>query len=118
MVCKQLGKHAYKRATVEHVDIPNPLNREFAVSGPDQMWFGDITCIWAQSRWHYMAVVVDLQCRRVIGWSLSGRPDATLAIAALDMAYEQRGQPAGVMFHSKEANRAAGDFARGYGATG
>lgn len=105
LVCKQPGKHVYKRATVERVDIPNTLNREFAVSGPDQVWCGDITYIWAQGRWHYMAVVMDLHRRRVIGWSLSASPDANLAIAALDMAYEQRGQPTGVMFHSDQGGQ-------------
>ena len=45
LVCKQPGSHAYKQATVERVDIPNHLNREFTVEGPNQVWCGDITCL-------------------------------------------------------------------------
>ncbi|EPL5900573.1 DDE-type integrase/transposase/recombinase, partial [Pseudomonas aeruginosa] len=83
----------YKQATVERPDIPNRLNREFATEHPNQVWCGDITYIWAQGRWHYLAAVLDLQTRRVIGWAFSVKPDAELVIKALDMAYEQRGKP-------------------------
>ena len=48
LVSKQPGSHAYKRATVEQLDIPNILNREFDVPAPNQLWCGDITYIWAQ----------------------------------------------------------------------
>lgn len=56
LVNKQPGSHAYKRATVERLDIPNTLNREFDVPAPNQVWCGDITYIWAQGKWHYLAV--------------------------------------------------------------
>lgn len=102
LICKQPGPHKYKQATVERPDIPNRLDREFDVAGPDQAWCGDITYIWAQGRWHYLAVVLDLHRRRVVGWAMSRRPDANLVVAALDMAYEQRGRPEGVMFHSDQ----------------
>ena len=52
LVRKQPGSHAYKRATVERVDIPSILNREFDVPAPNQVWCGDITYIWAQGKWH------------------------------------------------------------------
>ncbi|KSS27323.2 hypothetical protein APB62_29760 [Pseudomonas aeruginosa] len=61
-----------------------------------------MTYIWAQGRWHYLAAVLDLQTRRVIGWALSVKPDAELVIKALDMAYEQRGKPQQVLFHSDQ----------------
>ncbi|HCK5608300.1 IS3 family transposase [Pseudomonas aeruginosa] len=102
LVSKQPGSHAYKQATVERPDIPNRLNREFAVQRPNQVWCGDITYIWAQGRWHYLATVLDLHTRRVIGWAFSAKPDAELVIKALDMAYEQRGQPQQVLFHSDQ----------------
>jgi putative transposase len=107
LISKQPGGHRYKHATVERVDIPNRLNREFAVSRPDTVWCGDITYIWAQGRWHYLAVVLDLYRRRVVGWALSTQPNADLVVAALDMAYMQRGQPQGVMFHSDQGSQYA-----------
>lgn len=90
LVCKQPGSHAYKQATVERVDIPNHLNREFTVAAPSQVWYGDITYVWAQGRWYYLAVVLDLFARRAVGRAFSLRPDADLVVQALEMAYEQR----------------------------
>jgi putative transposase len=102
LICKQPGPHKYKHATVERIDIPNTLDREFDVPGPNQVWCGDITYIWAQGRWHYLAVILDLHRRRVVGWAMSRSPDATLAVAALEMAYVLRGSPEGILFHSDQ----------------
>ncbi|ELP3488872.1 IS3 family transposase [Pseudomonas aeruginosa] len=107
LVSKQPGSHAYKQAMVERPDIPNRLNREFATEHPNQVWCGDITYVWAQGRWHYLAAVLDLHTRRVIGWAFSGKPDAELVIKALDMAYEQRGKPQQVLFHSDQGSQYA-----------
>ncbi|WP_153964449.1 IS3 family transposase, partial [Pseudomonas aeruginosa] len=103
LVSKQPGSHAYKQATVERPDIPNRLNREFATEHPNQVWCGDITYVWAQGRWHYLAAVLDL----LIGWAFSAKPDAELVIKALDMAYEQRGRPQQVLFHSVQGSQYA-----------
>lgn len=102
LICKQPGSHAYKKATVERPDIPNRLQRDFDVSVPNKVWSGDIAYVWAGSRWHYLAVVIDLCTRRIVGWSMSAKPDAELAVKALDMAYEQRGRPHSIMFHSDQ----------------
>nr|WP_132677873.1 IS3 family transposase [Pseudomonas aeruginosa] len=75
LVSKQPGSHAYKQATVERPDIPNRLNREFATEHPNQVWCGDITYVWAQGRWHYLAAVLDL----LIGWAFSAKPDGQYA---------------------------------------
>ena len=107
LVCKQPGPHAYRTATAERPDIPNTLNREFEVSGPNRVWCGDITYIWAGSRWCYLAVVINLYTRRVVGWALSESPDAELTAKALDMAYQQRGRPMGVLFHSDQGSQYA-----------
>ncbi|QWW08121.1 IS3 family transposase [Pseudomonas aeruginosa] len=107
LVSKQPGSHAYKQATVERPDIPNRLNRKFATEHPNQVWCGDITYVWAQGRWHYLAAVLDLHTRRVIGWAFSAKPDAELVIKALDMAYEQRGRPQQVLFHSDQGSQYA-----------
>ncbi|MBG7282636.1 IS3 family transposase [Pseudomonas aeruginosa] len=107
LVSKQPGSHAYKQATVERPDIPNRLNRKFATEHPNQVWCGDITYVWAQGRWHYLAAVLDLHTRRVIGWAFSAKPDAELVIKALDMAYEQRGKQQQVLFHSDQGSQYA-----------
>lgn len=107
LVCKQPGNHRYRQATNERPDIPNQLVRSFQVDTPNQVWCGDITYIWAGSRWCYLAVVLDLFTRRVVGWALAERPDAKLTVKALQMAYEQRGCPKGVMFHSDQGSQYA-----------
>lgn len=107
LISKQPGSHVYKQVTVERPDIPNRLNRTFDVPEPNQVWCGDITYIWAQGRWHYLAAVLDLYTRRVVGWAFSNKPDAALVIKALEMAYEQRGRPQGVLFHSDQGGQYA-----------
>lgn len=102
LICKQPGPHAYKQATVERPDIPNILDRQFDVDDVNQAWCGDISYIWTGTHWSYLAVVLDLFARRVVGWALSEKPDTDLTIKALDLAYEQRGKPEGVMFHSDQ----------------
>ena len=75
------------------------------MAGPNQVWCGDIIYLWAQGRWHYLAVVLDLFTRRVVGWSFSTNPDAGLVVMALDMAFEQHGRPMGLMFHSDQGGQ-------------
>ncbi|MFP8148966.1 IS3 family transposase [Escherichia coli] len=104
----QPGKHQYKNARQEHTSLPNLLERQFAVPEPDRVWCGDITYIWAGNRWCYLAVVMDLFARRVIGWSLSANADTALISSALRMAYEVRGQPRDVMFHSDQGSQYTG----------
>ncbi len=101
---KQPGRHRYKVAAAERPDIPNTLAREFKPSEANQVWTGDITYIWA-GRWVYLAVVLDLYRRRVVGYAMSDKADAALAIAALDMAWQQRGKPKGVLFHSDQGSQ-------------
>src|SRR5690625_55395 len=105
LICKQPGPHAYKQATVERPDIPNRLNRKFSASRPDQAWCGDITYIWTGQRWSYLAVVLDLYARRIVGWALSDRPDAELVVKALDYAYEHRGRPTGVRSEERRVGK-------------
>jgi putative transposase len=71
---------------------------------PDQVWCGDITFIWTGNRWAYLAVVVDLFAQKLVGWAMSYSPDTKLAAKALSMAFESRGRPKGVMFHSDQGS--------------
>ncbi len=104
LVSCQVPKHKYKKASLEHIEIPNHLDRQFAVTAPNQVWVGDVTYIWAGNRWAYLAVVIDLFARKPVGWAMSHSPDTALTCKALKMAYESRGKPEGVMFHSDQGS--------------
>jgi putative transposase len=65
---------------------------------------GDVTYIWAGNRWAYLAVVMDLFARKPVGWALSHSPDSNATCQALSMAYESRGRPKEVMFHSDQGS--------------
>jgi putative transposase len=102
IVSTQLRKHKYKIADHESKVAPNVLDRTFAVDAPNKVWCGDVTYIWAGTKWLYLAVVIDLYARKVVGWACSDSPDSTLTCAALRMAFESRGRPNDVMFHSDQ----------------
>ncbi|HHL2713323.1 TPA: DDE-type integrase/transposase/recombinase, partial [Yersinia enterocolitica] len=70
------------------------LERQFAVTQPNEVWCGDATYIWTGKRWAYLAVVLDLFARKPIGWAMSHSPDSALTGKALQMAWELRGRPA------------------------
>jgi putative transposase len=99
---KQPGRHRYKVARDESKIADNLLARQFEVGRPNQVWCGDVTYIWAGTEWLYLAVVLDLFARRVVGWACSRHPDSDLTCAALRMAFECRGRPKGLMFHSDQ----------------
>lgn len=104
LVSSQLPKHRYKSTNQERPDIPNSLDRQFAVTEPNQVWCGDVTYVWTGSRWAYLAVVLDLFSRKPVGWAMSFSPDSQLTCKALKMAYESRGNPENVMFHSDQGS--------------
>ncbi|TCV81208.1 IS3 family transposase [Methylomonas denitrificans] len=78
---------------------PNLLYQNFEADRPDQKWVSDITYIWTDEGWLYLAVILDLYARRVIGWSISERMTATLVGDALTMALWRRHLPKGVIVH-------------------
>ncbi|EIQ16419.1 integrase core domain protein [Shigella flexneri CCH060] len=104
LVSCQQPTHRYKRGGHEHVAIPNYLERQFAVTEPNQVWCGDVTCIWTGKRWAYLAVVLDLFAIKPVGWAMPFSPDSRLTMKALEMAWETRGKPGGVMFHSDQGS--------------
>lgn len=81
---------------------PNLLDREFDVKTANTIWAGDITYLWTQRGWLYLAVVVDLFSRRVVGWAFSATPDTGLTIRALRLALASRRPPPGLLFHSDQ----------------
>ena len=85
----------------------NLLNRQFVVTQPNQAYVSDITYIWAQEGWLYLAVVTDLYSRKVVGWSMSSRMRAQLVCDALKMAIWQRQPDAGLIHHSDRGSQYA-----------
>ena len=98
----QLPKHKYKKAIKEHINVPNIVNRDFHPAAPNQVWCGDVTYIWVGNRWAYLAVVLDLYARKPIGWSLSYSPNSELTSKALQIAFDVRSRPKGLVFHSDQ----------------
>ena len=99
---KQPGKHRYKLAVKPSDIADNHLNRRFNVNQPNKVWCGDVTYIRAGSSWLYLALVIDLYARRIIGWACSDSPNSQLTTKALQIAYEARGKPKHVLFHSDQ----------------
>lgn len=88
---------------------PNLLNRNFTVAGPNQAWTGDITYIPTDEGWLFLAVVIDLFSRRVVGWSMKPEMRSSLIIDALEMAWLHRSPDKTVMriFHSDRGSQYA-----------
>jgi len=78
----------------------NLLARDFTVHAPDSAWVGDITYIWTDAGWLFLATVIDLFSRKVVGWSMSESLKSRVAIDALEMAITHRKPPAGLVHHS------------------
>jgi putative transposase len=87
---------------------PNLLARQFAVGQPNQVWVGDITYVWTAEGWLYVAVLLDLYARKVVGWAMSSHVDAALVQEALRMALGRRRPSAGLMHHSDRGSQYAG----------
>jgi putative transposase len=85
----------------------NVLKREFEVERPNQAYVGDITYLWTQEGWLYLAVVIDLFSRRVVGWSMSSRMKSSLVCDALKMAVWQRRPELGLLVHSDRGSQYA-----------
>jgi transposase InsO family protein len=79
---------------------PNLRNRDFQAERPNQKWAGDISYIWTREGWVYLAVILDLHSRRVIGWAVSNRLKKGLAVQAQNMAITLRRPPEGCIHHS------------------
>lgn len=87
------SKHAYPIA-------PNVLGRRFAVKSANAVWVTDVTSIWTGEGWTFLAVMLDLFARRVVGWAASETNDTALALAVLDSALRERSPVPGLLHHS------------------
>jgi len=96
----------------DHPVAPNHLNRDFQVDTPDTVWASDITYIWTCQGWLYLAVVLDLFSRKVVGWSLQATMTAELVKEALAMAVGRRHPPPGLLHHSDRGSQYASEAYR------
>jgi putative transposase len=106
------GKRRFKVTTDSNHDVPiapNLLDRQFTVAEPDKVWAGDITYIATNEGWLFLAVVIDLFSRQVIGWSLRQDMTRDIVIDAPRMAWFKRhpSKQAGLIFHSDSKNARA-----------
>jgi len=85
----------------------NTLNRQFTVAAPNRVWAGDITYVWTLEGWLYLAVLLDLYSRRVVGWAMSQRITVELTEQALTMALAKRAPTAGLLHHSDRGSQYA-----------
>ncbi len=84
---------------------PNILDQDFSADGPDQKWGVDISYVWTAEGWLYLAIVLDLFSRRIVGWSLSDRMKRGLAMNALQRAIDLRKPPPGLIHHSDRGSQ-------------
>jgi transposase InsO family protein len=103
-------KHRYKVTTDSKHGLPvapNLLDRNFAPTAPNQVWTSDITYLWTDEGWLYLAIVLDLFNREVVGWSLKPRMTADIVTDALTMAWFRRKPASGVLHHSDRGSQYA-----------
>ena len=100
----------FKRTTDSNHKLPvapNFLNRQFEVEQPDTVWCADITYLWTLQGWLYLAVVLDLYSRKIVGWAMNDRLKASLVKEALSMAYWRRKPQKGLIHHSDRGSQFA-----------
>lgn len=109
---KALMKRRYKKTTDSTHGgpvAPNLLDQDFSAEGPNQKWGVDISYIWTAEGWLYLAVVIDLYSRRVVGWAVSDRMKKDLAITALKRAIATRRPKPGLIHHSDRGSQYCAD---------
>lgn len=132
-VARLMRRHGIKAKTVRkfrvttnskhnHTVAENLLARRFTVACPNAVWVSDITYIWTTEGWLYLAAVMDLYARRIVGWAMSHRIDGELTLAALRQALTHRRPSAGLIHHSDRGKQYAADdyqkLLRDHGAVG
>ncbi len=108
LCCKT--KRKFKHTTDSNHDLPiapDLLQRDFYPAKPNQAYVGDITYISTSEGWLYLAVVIDLFSRQVVGWSMNKRMKASLVNDALSMAIKQRKPPKGLIYHTDRGSQYA-----------
>lgn len=109
LVCRQ--RRAYKVTTKPCPGaevVPNLLNQNFNPPGPNQVWVSDITYLKTGEGWLYLAAIMDLYSRRVVGWHVDKRMTSSLVCRALMKAYNLRNPPRGLVVHTDRGSQYTG----------
>ncbi len=88
---------------------PNLLRRDFTAGAPNKVWVTDVTCVWTMQGWLYLAAILDLCSRRIVGWATSENNDRHLALEALRRAVRDRRPQRGLIHHSDRGSPYASD---------
>jgi transposase InsO family protein len=115
---RQKGRHRVRTtdSNHDHPIAPNRLAQAPRATAPNQLWVADITYIETAEGWLYLAGVLDLYSRKIVGWAMSERIDTSLVLKALAMALVHRAPPANLLFHSdRGVQYASGDFRHALG---
>lgn len=107
---RPVWKRKFVHTTDSKHDLPvaqNLLNRQFDVAAPNQAWTSDITYVRTRQGWLYLAVVMDLFSRKIVGWAMAPTMPTELVAAALRMAVQQRMPPGGLLVHSDRGSQYA-----------
>lgn len=110
---RQKGRHRVQTTDSNHDEpiAPNRLAEAPKATAPNQLWVADITYIETREGWLYLAGILDLYSRKIVGWAMSDHIDTNLVLKALDMALLQRTPPANLLFHSdRGVQYASADF--------
>jgi transposase InsO family protein len=109
-----LRRRAFKATTDSKHNFPmapNLLAREFTAAAPDRVWVSDITYLPVEEGWDYLATVMDLHSRRIVGWAMQSSLERSLTLRALEMAVAQRRPGPGLVHHSDRGSQyACGDY--------
>ena len=119
-VARLMREHGIRARTVRKFKVttdskhnfpvaPNLLKREFTVDRPNAVWVSDISYIWTSEGWLYLAGVLDLYSRQLVGWSMSRRVDGELTLSALRQAIARRRPGPGLLHHSDQGRQYAAD---------
>lgn len=105
---KAKTKRRFKVTTVQNSKAAaseNILNQNFTASSENKIWTGDITYLWTKEGWLYLAIVMDIYSRKIIGWSINSSLSTELVIRALMMALVHRNPERGIIFHSDRGSQ-------------
>lgn len=106
IACKQRRRYRVTTQSQHHFSVAgNVLNREFTVLAPNKVWLADITYLWTLEGWLYIAAVLDLFSRRVVGWAMANHLREALIAEALEMALGRRQPVHGLLHHSDHVLR-------------